>query len=142
MDSLIPSKDKPVSGNMQPDNGRDVYLKFTPMGRRKKQIPDSDTPEGIARQNIRARLEVMFPKATGDIEQYELLGKIADVGLETIRTFMRAERNPTLPILVKIATAAQLTMPELFTPPVPSPKPGNATGNRDNGDDSDILQQR
>lgn len=115
MDSLIAPKNKPVSGITQPDNGADYAISFSVMGRRRKIVLETDTPDSIMRRKIEARLNIMFPRATGGTQQYEMLSKVADVGAETIRAFMVGERSPTLKNIMKVAEAVGLTLPELFT---------------------------
>ena len=133
MDSVIEIDDNPVIGITQPSNGGESKLKFSLMGRRRKQPAPSDSDHSVMRRNMEARLRVMFPRATGVTQQYEQLSKLSGVGAETIRKIMNEDQSPTLKNISAIARAIGKTLPELFTDDRPprSPDHGLPDGLRD-----------
>lgn len=136
MDSFIERDNNPVYGTMQPSNGVDTQLKYVPMGRRRKIPIEPDA----ARRNITARLNLMFPRASGVTQQYLQLAKLSGVGEETIRKFMLGDSSMTLRNLTSIADSVGLTMSELFADEQPARKAGPPPAGDDAG--SGILHPR
>lgn len=111
----MPQHGSPVSGFTQPDNGSRSVLASQRMARPTKVVTPKDIIGQILIDNVTARWEKAFPRATTDKARLEALASRSGAGKETLRMMMKGERSPRIDTVDKVARALGTSAAELLT---------------------------
>jgi transcriptional regulator with XRE-family HTH domain len=131
----------PFSGLHKSEKGliRPYHIR---VGRRRSPRTAIDPVHEILRENILARLPVVFPSISTETGQLEALGKRIHHSPETIRRMLAGISSPRLTTLAQIAHGLDMTVSSLLSAPTALPRQLQADTPRPRPHEPDSLHRR